>query len=306
MAPTLASTNADLVLFLAPIVLAAWVFAFGACVGSLLNVLVYRLPLGLDVVTPSSRCPSCETRLTWRENIPILGWLALRGKCRFCRSSISAEYPIVEAFTAFLWVAVWVFLYTDLGRSLNWPPPGWSASGFPQSWPFFISVLVLFSCLIAVTLIDARTFHIPMSLVVVPVVAALVFHVGWAVVHGPLASREPGWEWALPTPGVHGWPWVGAAIGGVVGLVLSNVVLAKGVIRRSFADYDEWLKAHAPATGVVPASPGSETSPEAHPQDSPEMWLQYPHARRRGVRLQPLVVVRETPANYALGEHHVG
>ncbi|MEO0630377.1 MAG: prepilin peptidase, partial [Planctomycetota bacterium] len=59
-----------------------FVFAFGACVGSLINVLVYRLPLGLPVVVPSSRCPACATKLTWRENVPIFGWLLLGGRCR--------------------------------------------------------------------------------------------------------------------------------------------------------------------------------------------------------------------------------
>jgi leader peptidase (prepilin peptidase)/N-methyltransferase len=56
-----------------------WVFMVGACVGSLVNVLVYRLPKGLPVIVPSSRCPKCDTKLTFRENIPILGWLILRG-----------------------------------------------------------------------------------------------------------------------------------------------------------------------------------------------------------------------------------
>src|SRR5262245_35705876 len=91
----------------------AFVFAFGACVGSLINVIAYRLPLGLNIVTPPSRCPKCDTRLTWRENIPIFGWIFLGGKCRFCKSRISAEYPIVEAIVAFLFLlfyAAWYFL----------------------------------------------------------------------------------------------------------------------------------------------------------------------------------------------------
>ena len=61
------------VILLPRLTMLAFVFAFGACVGSLINVLVYRLPLGLDVVRPQSRCPKCDHKLTWRENIPILG-----------------------------------------------------------------------------------------------------------------------------------------------------------------------------------------------------------------------------------------
>jgi len=285
----LAWNQADLILWLTPIVLAGWVFAFGACVGSLLNVLVYRLPLGLDVVSPTSRCPSCETKLTWRENIPIFGWLMLRGRCRFCHSAISSEYPIVETCTALLWVAVWAVLYADNGRFLGIPvgamTPEWAASGFRHTWPMFIAVLGLFSCLIAVTLIDARTFHIPMSLVVFPVVLGLACHAGWAAFHGPLHPAPRGWEWSLPTPGVHGWQWVGMALGGAVGLGISVALLRFGVIKRSFADYEQWLESHqASPEGATPeSSPGG--TPEAdHAGDSPEMWVQYPHARREMIR----------------------
>ncbi|CAG0948539.1 Prepilin peptidase PppA [Phycisphaerales bacterium] len=287
---TLALTRADLLIALFPIVQVLWVAAFGACVGSLLNVLVYRLPLGLDVVTPSSRCPNCETKLTWRENIPIFGWLMLRGRCRFCRSPISAEYPIVEAFTAVLWAAVFVVLYADQGRFLGIPVgrlgPDWGQGQFTWTWPSLVVVLALFSCLIAVTLIDARTFHIPLSLLIVPVVIALAAHPLHALwVHikipsGRLPRVAAGWEWTIATPGPHGWRWIGAAIGGTVGLVISNLLLWKGLIKRSFADYDDWLKT-LPATATT-AQPHSTA--DAAPADSPEMWTQYPHARREMFR----------------------
>ncbi|MCR9076528.1 MAG: prepilin peptidase, partial [bacterium] len=88
-----------------------FVIAVGACIGSLVNVLVYRIPLGLDVVVPTSRCPKCDHKLTWRENIPILGWILLRGKCRFCKAKISPEYPIVETVVAILFGAIWALWY---------------------------------------------------------------------------------------------------------------------------------------------------------------------------------------------------
>ena len=68
---------------------AVWIvfaFAFGASAGSLINVLVYRLPRGMDVIWAGSQCPCCENKLTWRENIPVFGWIFLRGRCRFCKS----------------------------------------------------------------------------------------------------------------------------------------------------------------------------------------------------------------------------
>ena len=77
-----------------------WMFAMGAAVGSFLNVVVYRLPLGISLVYPPSHCPKCGKRIPWYDNVPIFGWIILRGRCRQCHDPISARYPIVEAITA--------------------------------------------------------------------------------------------------------------------------------------------------------------------------------------------------------------
>jgi leader peptidase (prepilin peptidase)/N-methyltransferase len=80
--------------------------ALGAIIGSFLNVVAYRLPKGLSLVRPGSHCPGCGTAVKPYDNVPVLGWLALRGRCRSCRAPISPRYPIVEAITAALAVAV--------------------------------------------------------------------------------------------------------------------------------------------------------------------------------------------------------
>ena len=85
---------------------AALAGAFGLIIGSFLNVVAYRLPRGESVVFPASHCPSCDTQIKPYDNVPVLSWLWLRGRCRTCHSSISARYPIVEAVTAALLVAV--------------------------------------------------------------------------------------------------------------------------------------------------------------------------------------------------------
>lgn len=72
----------------------------GAIIGSFLNVVAYRVPLGISLSHPPSTCPKCDTRIKTRHNIPIVGWFMLRGKCYNCKNPISPEYPIVEAFTA--------------------------------------------------------------------------------------------------------------------------------------------------------------------------------------------------------------
>src|SRR5581483_1864819 len=76
------------------------------CVGSFLNVVAYRLPRGRSLVRPGSRCPNCDVPVKPRDNVPVLGWLLLGGRCRACRVEISSRYPIVEALTAALAVAV--------------------------------------------------------------------------------------------------------------------------------------------------------------------------------------------------------
>jgi leader peptidase (prepilin peptidase)/N-methyltransferase len=84
----------------------AWSACLGAVVGSFLNVVVARVPAGLSVVRPRSRCPRCQRPIAWYDNVPVLSWLLLRARCRHCRLPISARYPLVEALVAAL--AAWV------------------------------------------------------------------------------------------------------------------------------------------------------------------------------------------------------
>lgn len=84
-----------------------WTYAtfIGACVGSFLNVCVYRWPAEKSVLRPRSQCPGCNQPIAWYDNIPIFGYLMLRGRCRNCGTGISAQYPAVEIVTALIWLA---------------------------------------------------------------------------------------------------------------------------------------------------------------------------------------------------------
>jgi leader peptidase (prepilin peptidase)/N-methyltransferase len=84
---------------------AALLSGIGLAVGSFLNVVIYRLPAGASVAWPASHCTSCRRPLAWYENVPIISWLMLRGRCRTCRARISVQYPVVEAVTAALFLA---------------------------------------------------------------------------------------------------------------------------------------------------------------------------------------------------------
>jgi len=82
----------------------------GALVGSFLNVCIYRLPLGTSIVWPSSACTQCRRKLSWYENIPIVSYLVLGGRCRTCKQPISGRYPLVEALTALMFAAaMWYY-----------------------------------------------------------------------------------------------------------------------------------------------------------------------------------------------------
>lgn len=99
----------------------AIVGVLGAVVGSFLNVVVHRLPRGESIVRPRSRCPQCGTQLADRDNVPVLSWLALRGRCRHCGVAISRRYPLVELATAAVFVLVAVI--RGLDADLIWQLP---------------------------------------------------------------------------------------------------------------------------------------------------------------------------------------
>ena len=305
LAPTLAQTLAisiDTQLMLYRLIPALFVAVYGACVGSLLNVVVYRLPRGIGLVFPSSSCPSCQTKLTWRENIPVLGWLFLKGRCRFCKSSISPEYPIVELFVAVLFGVFAVLYYVVPNHAvflgIDWGAikPEWAQSGPGQTWPAMVVLLTLLSCLVAMTLIDARTTTIPLALPwLATLVALIVLPVHALVIQlaasgGELRSHmdvPPFHRWVAPVP--PNWFWLGACLGGTLGLAVAHVMLRAGLITRSFGDYEEWEKAEIARRnpGSSPAASGADVAAAAatgEQENDPALWIAYPHARREMVR----------------------
>jgi leader peptidase (prepilin peptidase)/N-methyltransferase len=99
--------------------LAAPVALIGACIGSFINVMVWRLPREESLIWPGSHCPRCGTPLAWFENVPVLAWLVLRGRCRHCHQPIAARYPLVESLSAGLWVALLLARPEQMGAGAN-------------------------------------------------------------------------------------------------------------------------------------------------------------------------------------------
>lgn len=149
----------------------------GASIGSFLNVVVYRLPAGLSLTQPPSRCPKCMTRLRKRENVPIVGWLMLRGQCAHCGTDISMRYPIVEMITALLFLSIFLVF----GFSLQ-------TLGY---WTFI-------SFLLALALIDMDTLTLDSRLMKSGLILGLAFQTTIAAaLTGTLAGTIQGFVWAI-------------------------------------------------------------------------------------------------------------
>jgi leader peptidase (prepilin peptidase)/N-methyltransferase len=136
-------------------VLSVWSFVLGAAIGSFLNVVIYRLPNGFRLTLPSrSVCMKCKTRLSVFDNIPILGYLLLRGRCRYCNTIYSARYPLVEVLTASLFYAVYKYFGI--------------AAATPYYW-WFVAALV------AITFIDLDHRIVPDLISLPGIVLGLTF-----------------------------------------------------------------------------------------------------------------------------------
>ena len=135
------------------ILIAVFVFLFGISVGSFLNVLIYRIPNEMSINFPPSQCTSCGHKLKWYHNIPLISWLALGGKCAFCKEKISAQYPVVEFLNGLIWLAI----YAKIG--LVWYLP---------------FVMLSFSMLLALTMIDFKYYAVPDNLNIAALIFALI------------------------------------------------------------------------------------------------------------------------------------
>ena len=133
--------------------------AIGAVVGSFLNVCILRLPAEQSVVSPPSRCPRCGSGVRWFDNVPILSWLILRGRCRNCGNPISMQYPLIELATA----CIWAWMATRYGSELE-----------------SVRAALFLTILLGIAMTDAREYIIPDEFSI----GGLVLGLGLSLIHG--------------------------------------------------------------------------------------------------------------------------
>jgi leader peptidase (prepilin peptidase)/N-methyltransferase len=235
---------------------------FGACVGSFLNVVIYRLPRGQSIVFPGSHCPTCGRAIRWHDNIPLVSWLVLRCRCRWCRKPISPRYFLIEAATAVLLAGLyaWYFLL-HLRRG---------AGDFALAWPMYVAHAALLCGLLAAAVVDIEHWIVPLE-------------VCWTVSGVGLLCSAASPHSFMPRVS----PAAGAmALAAAAGLVLAMLMVRYGLIRRSFIDAQEKpLPAEAPGHGSV-------SKPRAGQPSSKRKPVLEPYSKAHGVNPR-LEVLRE-------------
>ena len=153
---------------------------FGSLVGSFLNVVVYRVPAGRSIVSPPSACPVCHSHIRPYDNIPILSWLVLRGRCRDCGARISVRYPLVELGTALLFAVVAAVFLVPFVNALSGEQTGAIVSAALALCAF----LYLAAVSVALALIDVDTHRLPDRIVLPSYAVAAVLLAGAAILIG--------------------------------------------------------------------------------------------------------------------------
>ena len=143
------------------------VFLFGICIGSFLNVLIYRIPIGMDFKKGSSICTTCKHELKWYDLFPLFSWIFLRGKCRYCKAKISAIYPIVESITGIMFVLSFVF-----GTGCNF-----LRLALPGYFAICCALVVIFC-------IDWKHMFIPDSMWITILIGGILLYLDTLIVNG--------------------------------------------------------------------------------------------------------------------------
>ncbi len=214
-------------------ILIPYTFVVGACIGSFLNVVIYRLPRGKSLSKPRSFCPKCGDSIPFYLNIPILSWLMLRGKCRKCKAAISPRYLVIEMITGIAFAGLFYCYFIAGTREMG------TADGVRAfvngHWWIYVLHASLFAAFIAASAIDLELWIIPLSICWFVTAMGLVFStLGGFFVFPEILQRTSLVPFASAGT-------CAMALGGAVGLVISLVLLKSSLIRQSYEGLDETI-----------------------------------------------------------------
>jgi leader peptidase (prepilin peptidase)/N-methyltransferase len=190
--------TADFILHPSSFILLTWFFALGAVIGSFLNVVVYRLPAGKSLVYPGSHCPICNHPIRWYDNVPVLGWLILHGRCRDCHAPISPRYPIVEAIAGGIFAVL--ALPEFIAPGIHWPQDAVGSlqlllddAALHEACGLYACHAVLLSTLLAAALFERDGQRVPWRLGIFAAAVGLLVPLVWLHPLGELTrfSDEP-------------------------------------------------------------------------------------------------------------------
>jgi len=233
-----------------------FVFAFGCCIGSFLNVVIYRLPRDKSLITPPSACPACGKRIRFYDNIPLISWLLLGRKCRYCKAPVSPRYFVIELLTGSVFLGLFVLYF-----HINLRDGAESFAG--GGWFIYLLHITMLAAFIAASAIDLEYWVIPLSICwVVTAVGLIGSAVGVYVIDLALIRAYS----LLPSASAD----TGAlAVGATIGLVISWVLLATGLVKRSYESDDPEAWDRVVQEGHEAATKSPEQQQESAPPLDP-------------------------------------
>jgi len=233
-----------------------FIFAFGCCIGSFLNVVIYRLPRDQSLVKPPSACPACGRHIRFYDNIPLISWLLLGAKCRYCKAPISPRYFVIELLTGLVFTALFtVYFRTSLRAGM----PLFLDGG----WFIYLISLIFSAALIAASTIDLQLWVIPVSICWFVTIVGLIGSALAAYIIDPALIRGYAFFPTTSTFFFKEDTIASLASGAAIGLAITWPLLATGLIKRSY-ESDEPNNSES-----EPISSTTEYLPQATTHKSP-------------------------------------
>ncbi|MGD8786799.1 MAG: prepilin peptidase [Phycisphaerales bacterium] len=198
-----------------------FIFAFGCCIGSFLNVVIYRMPRDKSLVTPPSACPSCGKHIRFYDNIPLLSWLILGRKCRYCKVKISPRYFFIELLTGLVFLGLFILYFQANMRDRI-------GSFTDGGWIIYLIHIIMLGAFIAASAIDLEYWVIPLSICWLVTAAGLVGSSVGVYIIDPSLIRD---YKLLPSASAQ---TAAMAAGAAIGTAISLVLLMTGLLKRSY------------------------------------------------------------------------